>query len=251
VALVCLGKRENRKVVCLGKRENRKVVCLGKQVNRNVVMSALLKRPIGKLVLMVLGGFVAVLLAVDSSWLMDKIPRERTLRVTGSTDPAAGAPESALVPVLVANYVSGNLLSGCTSYSPFSGVGHDILTVRRQAQVHDGRYEVELALKDFTGHTCQYRLTSVSIGIATQGSEPAHWQTLFGFDEEIAARPWPGAAQDTYCFSPQRAVYGLASWYCSGKAEAQTPVGFHLDSMPNALVLNLHRQVKLPYTPIF
>jgi hypothetical protein len=207
--------------------------------------TTLLQRPIGKHVLMVLSGLAAVLLAVDSSWLS---PNERTLRITGYTYPApGGAPESVLVPLLEASYISSNMLRGCTSWS-IRGDVHDVIKVRRHARLREGRFEVELPLKDFSTHKCQYRLMDISMGIAPLGKWPDHQRSFFGYGE----KQWRGEALDVYCFSPARKITASTSnWDCSAEAEANKPLNFDLDNVPSELVMNLHRLDRPPYEQIF
>lgn len=196
------------------------------------------KKAIGKHVLIILAGVVAILLLSDASILTRQLPGKRVLTVSGTIDPSLSL-------TLSSNYRATREGKGCSNLS-LRGWEPNVTGDRRVARVSDGRFTISVPVDDRSAKRCGYTLQDVSLGIATKGRSPTRWVALFDYSEDMSGTELAVANPlNAYCVS----LSGSGdNWFCSRRSDEQAVLGYRTDRMPDAMTLNIHIQTSLPYT---
>ena len=196
------------------------------------------RKPIGKHLLFILGGFTVILLLSDLSVFSQLFPRKPQLIVRGKID-------SSLSLTFSSSYLARRDGIGCESWSLFGGWQRHYSGKKRVADVSDGIYKVSIPLPDRRSERCGYTLQGVFFGLAPKGKSPNRWVALFDYNNEMSGTESSIANPlDAYC-TPLNDVQN--EWVCSRRADAQIVLGYRTDRIPAEMTMNIHVQTKPPY----
>ncbi|WP_380736558.1 hypothetical protein [Simiduia curdlanivorans] len=196
------------------------------------------RKPIGKHLLLIVGGLAILILLSDLSIFSRLFPSEPELVVRGRVDPSLSL-------TFGSSYLAKKDGIGCENWSLFAGWGRRYSGDRLVAKVSDGHYEVRIPVPDRSAERCGYTLQGVQFGLAPKGKTLSNWVALFNYSSEMSGTEFAIANPlDAYCTPISDAQ---DQWICSRRADAQVVLGYRTDRMPSAMTMNIHVQANPPY----
>ncbi|BFM11219.1 hypothetical protein R50072_13720 [Simiduia litorea] len=200
------------------------------------------RKPIGKHLLLILGGLAVLIVLSDLSVFSRLFPGEPQLVVRGKIDPSLSVTFSS-------SYLAGKDGIGCENWSLFAGWGRRYSAEARVAEVFDGNYEVSIPVPDRSAERCGYTLQGVFFGLAPKGKTPSNWVALFNYSDAMSATEFAIANPlDAHCIPINDA---RDQWICSRSTDAPVVLGYRTDRMPSAMTMNIHVQTKPPYDLVY